>query len=281
MNWRIKIIVKILLSKLPIPYSAWKLLGLFKHGDMDSCEYAIKIFNLHFKRAYSENVPKNLKILELGPGDSIASAIIGYANGVKQTYLIDIDNYATKDLNFYKKLAKNLKSKGLNAPDINKALSFHDILKLTNTIYLDKGLESLKNIKSNSIDYIWSHSVLEHIRKSSFIETQNELKRILKSSGIISHNIDFQDHLNRGLNNLRFSEKLWESDLFVNAGFYTNRIPAKKMHSIFKEIGFKVEKEVFGKWPKLPTSRKKMHKDFDIYKDSELINRTSYVLMRK
>ena len=281
MKWRLKILIKIILSKLPIPYSVWKLLGLFKHGKMDSSEYAIKIFNLHFRRAYPKTVPKNLKIIELGPGDSIASGIIGYANGVKKTYLIDIDNYATKDINFYKKLARNLKSKGLNAPNLENVSCFQDILKITNTIYLDEGLKSLKKIKSNSIDYIWSHSVLEHILKSNFVETQRQLKRIIKSSGIISHNIDFQDHLNRGLNNLRFSERLWESDLFVKAGFYTNRIPAKKMHSIFREVGFIIEKETFGKWPTLPTPRRKMHKDFDIYSDCQLINRTSNVLMRK
>ncbi len=281
MKWRLKILIKILLSKLPIPYSFWKLLGLFKHGKMDSFEYAIKIFNLHFRKAYPKNIPKSLTIVELGPGDSIASGIIGYSIGVKKTYLIDIDNYATKDLNFYKNLARNLKSKGLNAPNLEEASCFQDILKITNTVYMADGLQSLKKIKSNSIDYIWSHSVLEHIRKSNFVETQKELKRILKSSGVISHNIDFQDHLNRGLNNLRFSEKVWESDLFVKAGFYTNRIPAKKMHSIFKELGFIIEKETFGKWPKLPTSRNKMHKDFDVYNDAELINRTSNVLLRK
>ena len=47
----IKIIIKIIISKLPVPYSFWKLIGLFKHGKMDSCEYAIKIFNLHYLRA--------------------------------------------------------------------------------------------------------------------------------------------------------------------------------------------------------------------------------------
>ena len=172
MKWRIKIIVKILLSKLPIPYSIWKLLGLFKHGKMDSYDYAIKIFNLHFRRAYPTIVPKNIQILELGPGDSIAAGIIGYANGVKKTYLIDIDNYATKNLNFYKNLAKILKFKGFNVPNLDNVSCFEDILKVTNTIYLHEGLKSLKNIKSNSIDFIWSHSVLEHVRKSNFVETQ-------------------------------------------------------------------------------------------------------------
>ena len=102
MIWLLKILLKIIFSRLPIPYSFWKLIGFFKHGKMDSCEYAIKIFNLHFNRAFPQKLPSNLNILELGPGDSIASAIIGYAYGASCIYLVDIDNYVTKDLNFYK-----------------------------------------------------------------------------------------------------------------------------------------------------------------------------------
>ena len=105
MKWRLKIFFKILLSKLPIKYSLWKSLGLFKHGRMDSLDYPIKIFNLHIKKAYPKIIPKNLIILELGPGDSIASAIIAYAYGVSKTYLIDVDNYAIQDISFYKELS--------------------------------------------------------------------------------------------------------------------------------------------------------------------------------
>ena len=52
MKWFIKIALKIFISRLPIPYSFWKITGLFKHGGMDSYEYAIKIFDLHFYRAF-------------------------------------------------------------------------------------------------------------------------------------------------------------------------------------------------------------------------------------
>lgn len=281
MKWFLKIILKIVVSRLPIPYSFWNLIGLFKHGKMDSCEYAIKIFELHFHRAFQENNLANLKILELGPGDSIASAIIGFSYGAENTFLIDVENYVNKDLNFYKKLISVLKARGLKTPDISKAKSIKEILNLCNGIYLTDGLSSLNSIKDNSIDYVWSHSVLEHVRKYQFHAIQKELKRILKSKGLASHSIDFQDHLDHGLNNLRFSEQLWESNLFANSGFYTNRIPALEMFSIFEKIGFKIKRKSLGKWSRLPTKRSSMHREFDIYNDSELINRTSYVLLEK
>ena len=281
MKWSLKIIFKILISCLPVPYSFFKSLGIFRHGKMDSCEYAIKIFELHFYRAFPEKPPAKFTMLELGPGDSIASAIIGFAYGSSLSYLVDIDNYVTKDLNFYRRLISVLKLRGLKTPNISEANSIQEILNLCNGIYLTEGIKSLKSIKNNSIDFVWSHSVLEHIRKYQFYEIQKDLKRILKPSGFASHNIDFQDHLEYGLNNLRFPEKIWESNLFANAGFYTNRIPALKMHEIFKEIGFKIERKSLGKWPKLPIKRSSINREFNIYTDAELINRTSYVLLQK
>ena len=281
MKWFIKIILKILISRLPIPYAFWKIIGFFKHGKMDSCEYAIKIFDLHFYRAFPKKVPQNLQILELGPGDSIASAIIGFSYGASCTFLVDVDYYVTKNLNFYRRLISTLKSKGFRTPDISEAKSVEDLLKLFNGIYLTEGLSSLKSIESNSIHFVWSHSVLEHIRKYQFFEIQRELKRLLKPSGKASHSIDFQDHLDYGLNNLRFSEKIWESKFFANSGFYTNRIPALKMHEIFLEIGFKIKRKSFGKWKKLPIKRSNINREFDIYTDKVLLNRTSYVLLEK
>ena len=281
MYWLIKVFAKIIISKLPISYKFWKLLGFFRHGKMDSCNYAIKIFNLHFSRAFPKKNPSRIKILELGPGDSIASAIIAYAHGVSQTYLVDAGNFATKNLDFYKKLANKLKSEGFPSPDFSNISSIEEILRLTNAVYLTNGLSSLKLIKSLSIDFVWSHSVLEHIRKHEFVNIQKEISRVLKKSGRASHNIDFQDHLDHGLNNLRFSENIWESKMFVNSGFYTNRIPAIEMHSIFKKVGFKIQRQSFGKWPKLPISRSNINKDFDIFSDSDLLVRTSYVLLEK
>ncbi len=281
MKWFLKIILKILISRLPIPYSFWNAIGFFKHGKMDSCEYAIKIFELHFFRAFPEKVPHNLKILELGPGDSIASVIIGYAYGASLTYLVDVDNFVTKDLNFYKRLISILKAKGFKTPNISQAKSVRDLLKLCNGIYLTDGLSSLQTIENNSINFVWSHSVLEHIRKYQFYEVQKEIKRLLKTSGKASHSIDFQDHLDHGLNNLRFSEKIWESNLFANSGFYTNRIPAVKMHAIFREIGFRIKRKSCGKWRKLPIKRLLINGEFDKYSDTDLLNRTSYVLLEK
>jgi hypothetical protein len=280
MKWALKIGLKSLLARLPIPYSLWRSFGVFRHGKMDSVEYALKIFNLHTQHAYSGELPSDSVIMELGPGDSIISAILGCAYGAKKIYLIDAGDFATKDIFFYKSFSESLSAKGIAAPDLSSITTFEGVLSICNAEYLTNGLASLRKIPSESIDFIWSHSVLEHVRKNEFCTVLTEFKRILKTGSLSSHNIDYQDHLDSSLNNLRFSEKLWESSFFVKSGFYTNRIPAIAMHEMFRKGEFEIVEEAFGKWPVLPVPRSAMHSDFQHYKDDELINRTSRVLLK-
>ena len=280
MKWAIKIIAKLIIARLPLPYSFWRSLSVFRHGSMDSTEYPVKIFNLHLKRAFPDGLPSDAVILELGPGDSLASALLGYASGASKTYLVDVGSFARKDVAFYQTLAADLCNRGLQCPDLSDALSFDDILQASNASYLTNGLSSLRTIPSESVDFVWSHSVLEHVRKDELTAAFNELRRILKPGGLSSHNIDYQDHLSFSLNNLRFSEKLWESSFFANSGFYTNRVPAIRLHRMLKEASFKILHEEFGKWPALPIPRSALHSDFTKFTDKELCNRTSHVLLK-
>ena len=281
MHWSLKIIIKIIISRLPISYSFWRKLGLFRHGHMDSIEYPLKIFNLHIDRAFPDGIPPDAVILELGPGDSATSALLGYAHKASRIYLVDVGDYIRKDIDFYRLFSNHLKEYGFIILEFENMSTIEDMLSTCNTEYMTRGISSLKNIPSASVDYIWSHSVLEHVRKAEFGELLEEFKRIMKPQALASHNIDFQDHLSHALNNLRFSESTWESTLFSSSGFYTNRIPATSMHSMFRDAQFTILQENFGCWPKLPTPRKSLHSDFASYSDEELINRTSSVLMQK
>lgn len=280
MKWALKIILKLLLSRLPLPYRLWRSIGLFRHGRADLLDYSIKIYNLHMMRAFPDGLPAQSVILELGPGDSILSALLGYASGAKQTYLVDAGEFSRKDVAFYISLAKEMSAKGLQMPDLTTANSFEDVLKACNAQYLTDGIFSLQTIPSDTVNFLWSHSVLEHVRKHELQFVLDEIRRVMKPGGLSSHNVDYQDHLDYSLNNLRFSEKIWESSFFVNSGFYTNRVPALKLHDMFRNSGFKVLKEEFGKWPRLPIKRSLIHHEFCAFLDAELLNRTSSVLLK-
>ena len=122
---------------------------------------------------------------------------------------------------------------------------------------------------------------MEHVPVKDIHAILSECYRVLKKGGVLSMNIDYQDHLAYSLNNLRFSEKTWESDLFAQSGFYTNRIPAVIMHQKMRAQGFKILEENFGKWPCLPIPRDALDEDFRKFSNDQLINRTSSILMTK
>jgi hypothetical protein len=108
------------------------------------------------------------------------------------------------------------------------------------------------------------------------------LYRIHKPHGIASHIIDFKDHLAEGLNNLRFSERLWESELFASSGFYTNRIHAPAMLKMFESCGFEniqVRKE--WRWGELPICRSVLDRSFKSVPEEDLLISGIKVMMNR
>jgi hypothetical protein len=259
--WWTKIFAKIVLSRLPFDYRVWQHLGLFRHGKMGSAQYALGIFTAHVERAGLHEKLSGKSILELGPGDSVATAVIASAFGASST-LVDVGFFAQTDINSYHDLVLKLEKENLSPPNISDAYTFSDLLHKCNSSYLTQGLESLKALPSESINLIFSHAVLEHVRKGDFFETQIELSRILKPQGYCSHSIDLKDHLGGNLNNLRFSEKVWESEFFARSGFYTNRIQMETMLDFFTNANFEIESKQIRRWDALPMKRNSLAQEF-------------------
>ena len=277
--WWLKIIIKIIFSRLPIKYSFWQSIGLFRHGKMDNTDYSIRVFKEHLHKSNIKSI-KNKVILEIGPGDSIATAIISYAYGAS-SFLIDSGYFAKANIIDYIRLKDALISEELNPPNISNKDNIDLILKKSNSEYLTEGLSSIKKIPSNSVDLIFSQAVMEHIRKENFEAMNSELYRVLKKDGVISHQIDLRDHLGGGLNNLRFSDNLWESKFFVKSGFYTNRIGFDKMISIFENLSFKYEIINVQKWKLLPIKKYKINKKYRAQDEENLKVKVFDILLRK
>jgi predicted SAM-dependent methyltransferase len=267
--WWGKIAAKLVLSRMPFDYSQWRRIGLFRHGSMAQSWYLKDIFNSHLKRSGLSGSLEGKTILELGPGDSIGSALFAASYGAK-CILIDVGAYAEKDINSYKKLALDLEKEGFHPPDISNAKTLDEVLEACRAIYLTNGLKSFSAIDDSTIDLIFSQAVLEHVGKYEFTETLKECRRVIKPFGAASHSVDLKDHLGGGLNNLRFSERLWESDFFKKSGFYTNRIRYSEMLLLFKEAGFTVNVLSTDCWENLPASKKGFNIEFSNLPDDEL-----------
>lgn len=270
MHWTLKLGAKLVLSRLPIPYSTWKRLHLFQHGCMDSMGYAFDVFESHASRCGLLPLPAGCVLCEIGPGDSLASALLGRCAGAAHTYLVDAGDFATLDASEYRQLANLLRARGWNVPDDIRFESIPAYLASCHATYLTDGLRSMASIASGTVDMIWSHAVLEHIRAAEFPDYAAEIARVTRLGGRGSHRVDLQDHLGGALNNLRFSPRMWESRWFYSSGFYTNRLQYSQIVSAFRSAGLEVETPNVDRWTILPTPRAAINPVFRNVPDEEL-----------
>jgi hypothetical protein len=279
MPWYVKIAAKLFLSRLPVPYEFWRHIGLFRHGDTNIPQRALNTVTSIF-RAAGYPALDGCTVLELGPGDSLCTALIAHAFGARESFLVDVGNFATHDINVYLKMAELLFERKLSHGDLQPITSMEMLLNEINAHYLTQGLESVKNIRPGSVDFVFSNAVLEHVRAVEFKPTMQAIRKIMTPSGLCYHRVDLKDHLSYALNNLRFSDRVWESDFMAKSGFYTNRIGYKEMLSIFREVGFSVQILDLNRFPHLPTPQAKMAPRFQMRDKEDLLVSGFAVLLR-
>lgn len=288
--WWLIIGAKVVLSKIPVPYSFWKRLQLFQHGDMDLPQSALGVFLEHPKTAdvLDKNSPLpqfkvngDFNVLELGPGDSLFTIIIAKTLGASRTWLVDAGSFATRDMAKYDHMLNFLGQRGFVLPFVANPETLDDILTECNAEYLIEGISSLARLPSETVDFCFSQTVLQHIPKCDFTKMADELFRILKPNGVCVHRVDLKDMLDGGLNNLRFSEATWESALFRKSGFYTNRIGFSKMIVIFEQASFKCTLPRVLRWERLPTPREKLDAAFRQLPDDDLLVRDFDIVLKK
>jgi SAM-dependent methyltransferase len=260
--WHARVVGKVVLSRVPAGYGVWRRLHLFSHGLMHEPSYAYQVFDHHFRRTRFADERGPFVALELGPGDSVVSAVIAAAHGARRVYLVDAGPFATRDLSVYARMCDFLAAKGASAPDLAGVVNLADVLERCHAQYDTRGLESLRQIPTASVDLSWSQAVLEHIRRDEFAETMRELRRVMRPGGISSHVIDLKDHLGGALNNMRIPSRWWERDWMARSGFYTNRLRMSEMLDVFRGAGFDVQVDEVHRWDAPPTPVKVMASEF-------------------
>jgi SAM-dependent methyltransferase len=271
--WWVKLGSKLVLARMPLPYTAWRHLGVFKHGAMLDSDYALHVFDYHFRHAQPAWAP-NRTILELGPGDSLATALLARVHGASRTWLVDRAAYASPRIDSYRALAARLNADAASGASGHSAIpalvSLEQMLDWSGGRYLVDGLRSLSAIPSGSVDFSFSHAVLEHVRRREFAATIAELFRVAAPGGLTSHRVDLRDHLGGSLHNLRFSRRWWESDAVASSGFYTNRLRMTQIGEIFRAAGFEILSTRETRWPALPLARRALNREFALMTDEEL-----------
>lgn len=280
--WWAKLAAKVVLARLPVGYSLWKNIGIFVHGQMERPDVAIRTFMEHAATGgLSAHSFVNLSVLEVGPGDSVATGVIAKSLGARQCWLVDSSDFARRDVPTYLTLASALTSAGHPAPWARTPTSFDELLSTVDAKYETGGLKSFAILRDHAIDFLFSNAVLEHVRRMEFPSLVAEMFRVLAPSGVAVHRVDLKDHLGGALNNLRFPSTLWEQAWFANSGFYTNRIRLTEMVGEFQRAGFNVEVPRVVKWTTLPTPRRRMAREFQHVTDDELLISGFDIVLRK
>lgn len=278
--WQLNVAAKVVLSRMPVRYGIWKKMGFFNLGKMDRPEYAFSVFRRHFEASGFAARPRGFACLELGPGDSLATAVIASAFGASQTYLVDVGAFATADLAPYRELVDYLAEKGLPVADVSHLHNLDELMDTYSAKYLTAGLSSLRQIPSASVDFVFSHASLQQVRRAELLPTMKELHRIQKPGGAASHSVSMRDLIGGAANDLRFSNRAWESPLLADAGFYTNRLRYSEMLGLFRQAGFEIEVPHVGRWEKSPISREHLAPEFSKLSDDDLLTYEWDVILR-
>lgn len=274
--WQIRYYIKYLEAKFPvvkIPFKSVSDISYYNHvlnGFIDSYGGASKI--------------QGKVICELGPGQYLTHGAILYQMGAKMTYLIDIADLAKshdKDVipqnikldSRYEKIRK------LPRPAIGE--KWDTYIHKVNTFYYTGGLSDYANIPDNSVDFVFSNAVFEHVRKNILKKTMQEVCRFMKIGGIGCHIVDLRDHFGGAKNNLRFKESYWEDEIHYRMDNYTNRLSCTEITEICEEVGLSViglEKE---NYEKIPISRKNLAGEFRNMPAEDLMVRSFKIMVKK
>lgn len=284
--WWAKIAAKLILSRLPIGSRGWQKLGLFSPGFMLDPNYAIAVFRCHYERTGSP--APGFTYLELGPGDSLATAAVAWAHGAAGGWLVDAGAYASRDIAAYRALFARLAEQrdslrlSRDAEVLHSCATIAEFLAATNCTYREDGLTGLRAVPSTSVDIVLSQATLEHVPRHEFAATIGEFHRLMKPAGMMSHQVDFKDHLGGSLHNLRFPEWLWEKPWFARrSGFYTNRLRLSEVTTAFTTAGFTVEVLNRVQWDSAPLPRHRLARQFQGLSEDDLRTSGAALVARK
>jgi hypothetical protein len=282
MPWWAKIAAKVVLSRVMPSYQVRQRIGLFRHGAMDrdphrQIRQVERVIAHH--RAHGRGTPR--AILELGPGDSVGMALVAKSMGFHTSYLVDVGDFASRDMQVYTRLLDALREGGYTPPSDVDISSRDALLKSVDSSYHTIGTQALKDIPDTAVDILFSNAVLEHVARSEFQDLIEETFRIMTPGAIAHHQIDLMDHLGGALNNLRFSQRAWEGSLMSNSGFYTNRLRFSEILDVVKKSGFNFAVTQITAWPELPTPKRVLAAPFNALPDDELKVATFGLLLRK
>jgi|SRR5271165_46033 len=120
----------------------------------------------------------------------------------------------------------------------------NDILTTSGITYIAPGDASRTGLPDQSVDIVFSNSVLEHVSPEALPAIMSETRRILRPSGVAVHCVACNDHyahFDRNIsyvNYLRFSAQEWR--WWNNSLQFQNRLRAPDFLRVAEDAGFRL-----------------------------------------
>jgi hypothetical protein len=241
--WPAKFGAKLLFGALRIDYRTLKRARIVEHGRMEDAAFAREIFEQHVGAPYRDygGAPAGT-LLELGPGDSVATGFLGRAAGFDAVELVDAGRFADLSAPALETLCKSLAAEPLGlAADAPTDVALAR-LRARGIGYHTAGVASLAALAAGSVNYAFSNTVLQHVFLDDLAPTLQQLGRLQAPGSGCSHSVVFTDHFSGGYVNHRLPRWFMESSLVKRANLYTNCADTATYLRLFDAAGFAVRK---------------------------------------
>jgi SAM-dependent methyltransferase len=183
-----------------------------------------------------------LRFFEFGAGWDLATPLAMASLGVRHQLLFD--RYPVARWNLIQHAVADLRSRGLDLPEVTPGRAQGDYLASIGIEYVAPGDARATGLPDGSIDVAVSTSVLEHVDEPDIRAICRELRRILSTGGICSFAIDYHDHYAGsdssidGLNFLRYDDAEWRH---WNCALQNqNRLRHLDFVALFEDAGFEL-----------------------------------------
>jgi len=250
--------------------------------------------HLEALRRYANQPLKTLTFYEFGAGWDLIVPLTLYALGVNRQILVDIRSLIRPDL--IENTIDRLAAVSIEPPLIRRPRSLNGSRpELLDELREQYGIDyraprdaRATGLDPGSIDCITSTNTLEHIPPGEMAAILAECHRILRPGGLMSLDVDYQDHYSyfdpriTAYNFLRYSPRVWS--IFSPSLHYQNRLRHPDYLELVKAAGFTIleEKRTEGSAEDLGAiERLALHDGFRTYSPRDLAVRGSVLVLSK
>jgi SAM-dependent methyltransferase len=221
---------------------------------------AAKIEDWRLSVSYLHDVSFDVRgkaLVEIGTGWHPALPICFSLAGASRIITFDVVRHLDADLTFrmIASLEKHLDTIARESrkggeevrsgyQKLHEAINIQALLKRAQVEYRAPVDARATQLPSNSVDLVYSNSVMEHVPKDIILDLMRESFRILRPGGLALHNVACNDHYALAdpaisfVNYLRFSDLQWRR--WNNSLQYQNRLRAPEFLDLAARSGLEV-----------------------------------------